>query len=129
MVIIFMMPMLQIVLGSILTHSSLLSLIREPESFGFMTLSCFFACLLHSPFFLLLLLFIRFLRSCKVRRVIVMFVLLILGFTMSGTYFIYWFIPFPWNKYFPVILYAFILVPLLSFGPVGVLRKVKAKQN
>ena len=123
MVIIFMMPLLQIVLGSIVTHTPLLSRIQEPESFGFMMLACFFACLLHCPLFLLLLLFNRLLKSCKVRSVIVTFVLLILGFIISGIYYIYWFIPFPWTKYFPVVLYAIVIIPLLSLGPIGILKK------
>jgi hypothetical protein len=125
MIVIFIMPMLQIVLGAIVTHTSLLSRIRESESFGFMTLSYLIACLLHSPSFLLLLLFIRFLRSCKVRRIIAMFVFLIIGFIMSGIYYIYWFIPFPWIKYFPIVLYAIVIIPLLSLGPIGTLKKAR----
>lgn len=122
-VIIFIMPLLQIVLGAIVTHTPLLSRIQEPESFGFMTLASFFACLLHSPLFVLLLLFIHFLRHYQAHKLIAIFVLLILGFIISGIYYIYWFIPFPWTKYFPVVLYAIIIIPLLSLGPIGILKK------
>jgi hypothetical protein len=119
--VLFLIPLVQIVLGCIVTHSSISLILKEPESFGFVNITILFTYFIHAPLFLLLLFFIRSLRGYRKGRVIVTYILLLFGFLFSGIYFIYWFIPFPWVKYFPSFVYAF-LIPLMFLGFVGVLR-------
>jgi hypothetical protein len=129
MIVILSMPLLQILIVCMVTGTSLLAIIQEPESFGMSFLLVVFAYIIHSPLFILLFLFIRFIKQSRKILVVIMYALLLFSFILSGLYFAQWFISFPRIRYIPFIIYVLILLPLLSLGTFGVLRQACEKAD
>jgi uncharacterized membrane protein YhaH (DUF805 family) len=126
--LILSMPLFVISLGCIVNGISIIARLREPESSGFLLLALIIAYVLHLPLLCLLLVFARALRQWGAKTIVATYVAILIGLGLSGLYFSRWFISFPRVKYVPAVLYVALLLPFLTKGLLGTIKKARIEQ-
>jgi len=109
---------------------SLMRIMSEPESRGMSTLFLLFTYALHVPVFIMLVTFSHAMRKCKFREVAMVYLTALAGLALSSIYYSSTVFTRPtWMGYIPALVYFGVLVPLLSQGVFGALKRELAAKS
>lgn len=128
-VLMLFLPPLLYILGNYVAGTSIKAVLNEPEYIGGVLLYFTFAYVIHSPLFCFLGVFAYTLKRGRAKVVTILYSASLLWLALSAHHFWRYMDDYSWVRYVPAMLYAIVLVPLLSQGLLGALKKSQLEKE